>query len=105
MISLHFISLLNNQLYTGAVGMGLSFCSMFMIYFMSGFINAYTTYGAQAYGRKDYYMMSIYHHRARVALIIVYIPLYAVTFFSKALMIYSGIEEQIAHHTSQFIRT
>ena len=84
--------------------MGLSFCNMFMIYFLNGFINAYTTYGSQAYGRKDYYMMSVYHHRARVALIIVFIPLYTVTLFLDTLLVYCGIGELIALHTSQFVR-
>ena len=52
--ALHYIGLLNNPVYVGAVGLGLMFSTMTIMYFLIGFGNAYMTYASQYFGKKDY---------------------------------------------------
>ena len=85
LLAIHFVSLFNNTLYLGAVGMGMMWSNITTNSIVYGFSTCIQTLFSQSHGSKQYYLCGVYHLRARIIMLLMSLLLSILAFFSESI--------------------
>ena len=104
LFGLHFIGKSEPDEVVGGAGLGLMISNILVLSVVTGFQSAFQTLGSQSFGKKDYYMCSVYHWRARILTLILSLLLSVLLFFAKYIFQLLHIHPDVASIASTMCR-
>ena len=100
-----FIARVSSDPYTvGAIGLGNMTLNLILRSYVLGFNNSLVTSLSQAYGAKLYDKMGDIINRAKLLFLLLMLPIFAVLFFTKPILIMFGQPEELSERTQTYVR-
>lgn len=95
-ISLYFLGNLGDVKVLAAAGLAMMMMNVVVMSILFGSIRGMETLVSQAYGKKDHILMSAYMNRGRMILVVMFIPLAIILWFSEPILLLLGQNPEVA---------
>ena len=100
-----FIARVSSDPYTvGAIGLGNMTLNLLLRSYVLGFNNSLVTSLSQAYGAKLFDKMGDIINRAKILFLLLMLPIFAVLFFTKPILMIFGQSEELSGRTQTYVR-